>query len=286
LVISEIIRTYRAAFGVSCSVPTYELLDFTVPFQKAEVIVVSGDGSGGFHFDDADWGQLGVLALDHFNTSDFPAGGEIDLSDGKFRYFGKLLNMKSPLFFWLERFAEARRALQFEGQYGAAITLSNTASEVLLDALLACMYWEMGRSPEAVADVFAEGRLAKRVKTHFSELLGGKWVLDGTGPVADWFHKCYKVRHRVVHAGYSPTRLEAQMALDSVMSLSGYCWDRIAAKRKKFPRTALMTLAEGGLRKRGVWCEFMQEFTTEESWIRQSHEWRDAVYATLLGRQQ
>ncbi|MFE9999244.1 hypothetical protein [Streptomyces avermitilis] len=291
LVTSEIIRSYRVAYGISCLVPTYELLNFAVPFQKAAEIVVTEDGVDGFHFDDADWGEVGILTLDHFNLPDVPQGDEIDVRDGRVGYFGELLNMKSPLFFWLERFVEARRAFAVEGQYGAAVTLSNTASEVLLDSLLASLYWEVGKTPEDVATIFTEGRLAKRVKTHFSELLGGEWVLDGSGPVADWFHKCYKVRHRVVHGGYSPTRLEAKAALDSVLALSDYCWDRIATNRKKFPRIAMMTLSKDGLVARGKWCNFMKKFAAEvapneDSWLRQSDAWRNAVYAILMADEQ
>lgn len=291
LVITEIVRTYRVAFGVPCLVPTYELLDIFVPFQKASAVVITDIGEDGFHFDDADWGNVGVLTLDHSNVPGVPLGDQVSVHSEKMRYFGDLLDMKSPLFFWLERFAEAHRAFNVEGQYGAAVTLSNTASEVLLDALLATLYWEMNKNPDDVASVFAEGRLAKRVKTNFSELLGGRWVLDGAGPVAEWFHTCYKMRHRVVHSGYSPSRLEAKAALESVLALSDYCWDRIATNRKKFPRTALMVLSEDGLVRRNKWCGFMDKFATEvapneDSWIRQSHAWREAVYANLMAVEQ
>jgi hypothetical protein len=227
------------------------------------------------------------LVLDHINIPDAAQGEELEGSDeARLTYFGDLLNMRSPLFFWLERFVEARRALKVEGQYGAAVTLSNTASEVLLDGLLAALYWEMEKDPAEVASVFTEGQLAKRVKSKFAELLGGRWVLDGNEPVAEWFHKCYRLRHKVVHGGYAPSRLEAQVALDAVISLSMYCWDRLAENRKKYPRTAIMMLAEDGLRQRGKWCSFMQKFYSEvapheASWMRQSNKWRNEVYAIL-----
>ncbi|MBT3155531.1 hypothetical protein HTV45_32625 [Streptomyces sp. CHD11] len=285
--IREMVRTYRATFEVTCVLPSYELLDISIPYQVAPSAVVTEDGNG-FSLDRSEWGSVGLLTLDHTNIPDAVQGSEVGADDKhRLDYFNELMNRGNPLFVWRERFVEARRALNVEGQYGAAVTLSNTASEVLLDSLLASLMWESGKESAAVADVFAEGRLAKRVKSQFSELLGGVWVLDGTGPVAEWFHKCYRVRHRVVHSGYSPSRLEAQVALDSVHQLSRHCWDRLAVKRKKFPRTALMLLAEEGLRRRGKWCSFMKHFSSEiapreDSWLRQSQKWREDVQTLLM----
>ncbi|MEW1561758.1 hypothetical protein AB0454_02095 [Streptomyces sp. NPDC093509] len=285
--IQEVIRSYRAAFEVPCALPSYELLDSLIPFQIARTAVITNDDSG-FSLDDSDWGPVGTMMLDHANLPDAAHGPEVKPEAmHRLDYFDDLKHLGSPLFVWRERFTEARRALKIEGQYGAAITLSNTASEVLLDSLLATLMWESGKDPADVADIFSEGRLARRVKSQFADLLGGGWNLDGTTPVAEWFHKCYRMRHRVVHGGYSPTRLEAQIALDSVLQLSSYCWDRLAMKRKKFPRTALMMLAEDGLRRRGKWCSFMKHFSSEiapreDSWMRQSQKWREEVQVLLL----
>lgn len=285
--IREIIRAYRVAFEVPCALPSYELLDISIPFQIARSAVVTEEANG-WSLDDSEWGPVGLLMLDHANIPDTPQGPEVNAdSEHRLHYFDDLKNLGNPLFVWRERFVEARRALKVEGQYGAAVTLSNTASEVLLDSLLSTLMWESGKDPADVADIFAEGRLARRVKSHFPELLGGSWVLDGSTPVADWFHKCYRVRHRVVHGGYNPSRLEAQVALDSVYRLSVYCWDRLAAKRKKFPRTALMILAEEGLRRRGKWCSFMKHFFSEvapreSSWLRDSQKWREGVQLILM----
>ncbi|MGV9568713.1 hypothetical protein ACWDRX_03425 [Streptomyces nigra] len=288
--VREVIRSYRTAFEVPCALPSYELLDIYIPFQTASSVVITQDPDG-YSLDASDWGPVSLLMLDHANMPDIPRGPAIDSSNmERLDYFDGLKDLGSTLFVWRERFIEARRALQVEGQYGAAVTLSNTASEVLLDSLLSNLMWESGKDPADVAGVFAEGQLAKRVKSRFSEHLGGSWILDGNGPVAEWFHKCYKVRHRVVHGGHSPSRLEAQVAYDAVLQLSEYCWDRLAVKRKKFPRTALMMLAKDGLQRRGKWCSFMRHFSStvapgEGSWLRESQKWREDVQTVLMSRQ-
>ncbi|MFF0714676.1 hypothetical protein ACWEVM_27105 [Streptomyces bauhiniae] len=286
--IARFTRTYRAALEAPCLVPTYEKVGPFIPYHTGDFIPVeSGDG-GEPGFRVSDWQDGGVILLDHANISDFPAGSEIKVEDsGRINHYMDMLIKGNPLFLWRERFVEARTALYREGKYGTAVTLSNTASEVLLDGLLAVLYWESGKKPEEVADVFTEGRLARRVKSNFSELLGGTWTLDGAGPVANWFHNCYRLRHRVVHSGYSPTRLEAQASIDATHSLSLYCWDRLVAKRKKIPRTVLMVIAEEGLRKRNKWCHFMRSFTrdvapAEPPWLEASHAWRNDMYDALL----
>ncbi|MFJ4630667.1 hypothetical protein [Streptomyces sp. NPDC088847] len=286
--IAKFTRSYRAALEAPCLVPTYEKIGPLIPYQMGDFIPMKSENEGEMRFKVSDWGEPGVMMLDHANMSDFPAGNEIKPEHyGRVNYYMNMLNQGNPLFLWRERFVEARTALQREGKYGTAVTLSNTASEVLLDSLLAILYWESGKKPEEVAEFFTEGRLARRVKSNFSELLGGNWSLDGSGPVANWFHKCYRLRHRVVHGGYSPTRLEAQTAIDATHSLSVYCWDRLAAKKKKFPRTVLMVLAEEGLRKRGKWCHFMRSFMrdvapVEPSWQDASLAWRNDMYDALL----
>ncbi len=285
--LAKFIRSYRASLEVLCVTPTYEQLGPVIPYEIGELIPVCFDGIETDLMEPA-WSSGGAFNLAHFNFLDLPVGVELGSSDeGRVEYFREMLEQGNPLFLWRERFVEARNSIFREGRYGAAVTLSNTAAEVLLDALLSSLYWELKEDPETVASVFSEGRLVRRVKSNFAELLGGRWVLDGDGPVAGWFDKCYTMRHRVVHGGYSPTRSEAEAALDAAFSLSFYCWERLVEKRKTFPRTTLMVIAEEGLRKRGKWCAFMQEFSrdvapAEPSWRESFVQWREKVYSSLL----
>ncbi|MFE9168049.1 hypothetical protein ACFYNZ_00705 [Streptomyces kebangsaanensis] len=286
--IAHFTRSYRTALEAPCIVPTYEKLGPMIPYEIGHLVPVQSESGEETGFRMTEWGDSGVLMLDHANFSDFPAGNELEAEhEGRMDHYGEMLRRGNPLILWKERFIEARTALYREGRYGTAVTLSNTASEVLLDGLLAVLYWEAGKKPEEVAEVFAEGRLARRVKRNFSELLGGNWSLDGAGPVSNWFHKCYRLRHRVVHGGYSPTRLEAQTAIDATLTLSSYCSDRLIQQKKKFPRTVMMVIAEEGLRARGKWCQFMRKFKhdvapTEPSWLDASHLWRNEMYDALL----
>lgn len=276
------------AFEAACAVPTYEQLTNMVLCQTAPTAVVSHDIPGFLDVDSCDWSESSVYMLDHFNTPDWSGVESLgENPEDQLMYFGELLNQGSPLFTWRERYMDARRALWVEGRYDSAVTLAITASEVLLDGVLSLLLWESKVDPKGLGGFFAEGKLVKRVKTKYPELLGGSWSLDSEGPVSRWFHDAFKLRHRVVHGGYMPSRLEAEAALDSVYALSFHCWSRIADKCTTFPRTALIVLSESGLKERNKWSGRMDKFkretaVAEDSWLESSAKWRSELSEAIL----
>lgn len=286
--ISELVRGYRVAFEAACAVPAYEQLANMVLCQTSSTAVVSHDIPGFLDANSCEWSESSVYMLDHFNTPDW-AGVELvgENPEDRLLYFCEMLDQGSPLFTWRERFVDARRALWVEGRYDSAVTLAITASEVLLDGVLSLLLWESKADPTELGGFFAEGKLVRRVKVKYPELLGGSWSLDSEGPVSRWFHDAFKLRHRVVHGGYMPSRLEAEAALDSVHALSFHCWSRIAEKCGVFPRTALIVLSESGLKERGKWSGSMEEFkqktaASEDSWLESSARWRSELAEAIL----
>jgi hypothetical protein len=55
-----------------------------------------------------------------------------------------------------------------------------------------------------------------RTKREFAKRLGGAWITDRSGPLATWVRHSSQIRHRVVHGGYVPLRIETDEALDAV----------------------------------------------------------------------
>src|SRR5207244_4032221 len=108
-------------------------------------------------------------------------------------------------------------------------------------------------SPEDAAARFREGGVLRRIRQEFPPRLKGNWSLRGSAEVARWFADVYSLRHRVVHGGYRPTRPEARQTIHAMRGLERFIFDRVAARRIAFPRATLLTLAEPGLRKRGLW---------------------------------
>jgi hypothetical protein len=131
--------------------------------------------------------------------------------------------------------------------------------------------WEEGVTASNAATAFEEGKVVKRVVTEFPPRLKGTWKVDGSGPVADWFSDTYRVRHRVVHGGFEASRAEAQSAFDATRGVERFLFQRLALARNRYPRSALMTLAEAGLSKRGMWKGKIKRFheevaPTEDNW--------------------
>ncbi len=184
---------------------------------------------------------------------------------------------------WLDRFYDAQRAYRTRGDYAVAMILLQTASEILIDTVLTTLYWETGEDAAGAAEKFVEGGATRRLRHSFQHLLGGYWGTDRSGPVADWFVLVVKVRNRVVHAGYQPTDEETSGATDAVLKLQNYMFNRVAAKNKRFARSAMILMGEEGLKRRGVWTNatanwYQIEGDAEESWLISRRLWRETMY--------
>ncbi|MFD7985469.1 hypothetical protein ACFV4M_19140 [Kitasatospora indigofera] len=274
--ISDPCRTYRVAFKVPYSIPSYEKLPAIILYSVGQQGSPDEFGEGTFA-----WGPNGALMLDHKNISDIAIDPWLEPeSVERIRFFRRFLQDGNPFFLWLEWIQEARRALTVDGDYALAVVLANTASEVFLDALLSLLLWDSGADPESAAGYFEEGKVTRRLKSNFPSLLGGNWSLDAPGPIASWFKQSFQLRHRVVHGGYRPTRAEAAKAVQLVYSLENYCYTRLADKRGIYPRATLMTLAKDGLQRRGLWKGAIKKFSEDasengEHWGESFYHWRE-----------
>jgi hypothetical protein len=290
--VNDLARAYRVTTQTSYGLPTYEriphpILGFTADAERVEfdegglVGVLVGLPEGA-------WRGPNLMLLEHYNTPDDHLGPMIDDSRvGEFNFWMTQVRYGNPLMQAHEAQLDARRALQVVGDYSAAVVLAQTASEILLDGVMALILWEMGSTPEDAALRFEEGKITRRVKTDFPSLLGGNWKLDGSAPAARWFHRSVRVRHRIVHGGYRPARLEAVDALNALRDLQTHTFDRLAARRDKYPRATLMTVAQSGLVARGLWHGKIKQFVeqvapTEPYWTHSYAEWRDAMVKAIL----
>ncbi|MGH3632154.1 MAG: hypothetical protein ACRDRL_32530, partial [Sciscionella sp.] len=186
----------------------------------------------------------------------------------------------NPLNLWRERWIEARRAHELLGEEGQAVILANTSCEVMLDAILALLMWEESVAVEDAAFAFEEGKMLRRITQQLSPRLRGNWSTEG-GAVGSWYRSAYRLRHRVVHGGYSPTVSEATDALEAAVGLQRFVMDRIAERRTTYPWAALMTIAEEGLRRRNLWSGQIKRFAVEVAPTEPN--WRDSYTAWYRG---
>ncbi len=184
-----------------------------------------------------------------------------------------------PFLLAQEQSDEARRLLYRAGDYGDAVMHAHLAAEIFLDGVLLYMLWESGATASEVAKLFDDG-LAKRVRRDFAPNLGGNWNTD-KGPMASFAANLMKIRGRVVHGGYEPSRGEAETALDTYIQVVDFVKSRLAEKRFTFPRTTLMVLGQPGLERMGLWkgkvTEVWDRLKDEPSWASSFRDWRDEV---------
>lgn len=272
----EQIRAYRV--GLSASIPelTYERIFPFVMFMWRELATNRyGDGPS-------------LMMLSHTNLPFGPP--EIIRAEEYERYrqaLGRLLN-GDPLFLFSERRLNASIALYGNGDFSESCVQSATAAEVLLDSLLGMLLWEGGlESDDAGTDVAVQElslNLVRKVRQCFHARLGDVWRREGPGPVPAWFSRTAQVRNRVVHRGYRPTRKEAEESFAAVNELMTFICDRLAEKRRRYPRTTLRFLGRDGLDRRNAWSEAIfgdDVIGWVESYTRDYVHWRDQVDARI-----
>ncbi|MFD9082967.1 hypothetical protein [Streptomyces erythrochromogenes] len=196
----------------------------------------------------------------------------------------------SPLELAMERATEARRAFRRDGDYRNAVVQAAMYTEIVLTSTLSLMLWEEQLEAPSVEQAvavfdFSRGGLASRVKTEYAPRLGGDWNRTLPGPVHDWTHAVAALRNRVVHRGYRPTYQETEDALAAADALLDFIKTRLAQRVARYPRTALLTLGEPGLRRLGGWARASAYLEDPQQvpdlWFAEFTAWREAVDARL-----
>ncbi|MFB6560798.1 hypothetical protein ACFCYH_18300 [Streptomyces sp. NPDC056400] len=214
-------------------------------------------------------GALGVMPL---TPPSSPLGTVLD-EDQLIRLNAHLQRLwdGSPLELAVERATEARRAFRRDGDYRNAVVQQLEAPSV--------------EQAVAVFDFSRGGGPATRVKTEYAPRLGGDWNRTLPGPVHDWTHAVAALRNRVVHRGYRPRYQETEAALAAADALLDFIKIRLDQRVARYPRTALLTLGEPGLRRLGGWprasayLEGPQQ--VPDLWFAEFTAWREAVDARL-----
>lgn len=274
----EVVRAYRQATLTPCEIPSYvripspvlaysaKGIQARVPTDEGDVLLVEPT--------QGTWDGPQLIMLDHANLPDPIRMSDFDANElEQFHHWSGHQARNYPLLLWRERWIEARRAHWYLGEEGQAVILANTSCEVLLDVILALLMWEEGIAVFDAVPVFEEGKTLRRLKAEFPKRLKGNWSLEAD-TLNVWIEQVYRLRHRVVHGGYSPTVAEGAQALEASNALHQFLFDRIAARRDEYPRAALLALGRDGLLRRNMWKGNIRQFAEQDA--PQEDDWVDA----------
>jgi hypothetical protein len=231
------------------------------------------------------WDGLSLFLI-HFNVGAF-AEDELnaDARDALNLYL-EALSRDHPFVLFSEWSLDAEIAFRVEGRFGDCIVDAETAVETLLDALLSVLLWEDSVDPEEAAREAFSMPFARRVRTQFPPRLGGDWRTRGGRVLTRWYEDLARVRHRVVHSGYRPSREEAAAGMDAAAEVESFVRGRVLDRRDDYPRTTLILLARPGLERAGLWQGNIRRFAeevadTEPGWFESIRSWREAVDEAL-----
>lgn len=286
----QLVRAYRLATEEPCGLPAYVRIPFPVLAFAAEGsvkrVVIDGVETSVLRPINEPWTGPSVHLLDHFNLPDpVREPHEDDELAAVVHHWLIEQSQRNPLRLGRERLIEARRAHAVLGEEGQAVVLANTACEVFLDTLLALLLWEEQVAPENVVELFEEGKALRRLSQELAPRLKGN-LSTKSGPVGDWYLHCYRIRHRVIHGGYSPTTAEAERAIETAIGFQRRLLDRLADRRNQYPRSAMVALGQPGLERRRLWSgQIIRFFETqgpaEPSWTKSYSAWHGALIEAL-----
>jgi hypothetical protein len=224
-----------------------------------------------------------VLLLHHMNMPD-PVAGELIQGDllTRFDHFFYEQMIGTPLVSVRQRLADSRRALLWDGDYSLTVILAAVAAEVLIDTVLLLLLWEESTPPIVAAELLSQNEaLTQRMKVLLVPRLRGQWNFKA-GPIRDWLLHTVQVRGKVVHSNYEPTRIEAAAALDAAANLQKFLFDKLVTQRNVYPRSTLISVAQEGLARRGVWAGKIKRFfevqgPAEPDWRQDFRTWSDEL---------
>ena len=134
---------------------------------------------------------------------------------------------------WRAR-AERRK---YEGDNADAIVSFQIAAETLAYELWALLLADEGKTTAEVAALReSELTFTSLLNRELAQRLGGSWDLTRRrGAVGRYWHDLYKLRNRVVHAGYLPHDGDAEQAELAFSDFDSFVEQRLTAKAKKYP---------------------------------------------------
>ena len=145
-----------------------------------------------------------------------------------------------PSYLILNQIMEAKIQRFVNASESAAVLHYAVACELAFDCVLAAALWELGIAPITAVARWQNVGLARRIASDYAPMLGGLWGQGQGGPIDKWRLNVARLRGRIIHAGYQPSKAEVDLASDTTNELLDYIVSLLAVKATSFPKTLLL----------------------------------------------
>lgn len=174
----------------------------------------------------------GVFIL-HLNVAHKKDIIPIDKQNEIVNYLNVIKNNVNPFVLSEDLMLSARRNFN-RGFYKESILDAQSSIETFLRTLFSeCLNIE-GSTEEEISSIQEATSYITMVKREFSKRIGGTWdITNERQEVGNWYKRCYEIRNKIIHAGYSPSFSEVDNGLAAAKKLQEYVYNRIK-KSKKF----------------------------------------------------
>lgn len=190
---------------------------------------------------------------------------------------------QDPFSLFGDRARAAHRYYEIEGDYSSAVISAQTACEIFLNSILLAIEWEKG-TLRSVTRPWFEERISflSRVTRFLQPSLGDNWSNPPNTGISHQLNMLADIRNSVVHNGITPSENNAKFALEALAKVESFVKKRLVAKKREFPRTAVLTLGEPGLKRLNAldnWIEnWLDNYASQEpDWILDFIHWRDST---------
>jgi hypothetical protein len=168
----------------------------------------------------------------------------------------------NPFFTSKEWHRRAVHARQYSGDAIDAVVSLQTSMESMLYATWRMLLVDQGKSSVQISNIVtADSPYRPLLVRDLSRLLGGRWDTDAVDTaVGKYWHRLYLLRNRTVHAGYRPSWADGETAYEAYNEMRDFVNERLFQRYRTYPRTLLAKLGGEGLRRRGWYTAWMEDF--------------------------
>ena len=153
----------------------------------------------------------------------------------KIIWYANVISQQWNPFMLSEEFALGARRNMKDGLYKESVLYAQMSIETFLRALFIQLLLSEGKTLMEAESIIENTPFMHVIKREFNFRLGGKWDTQNVkSRLGRWYKYAYKIRNRIVHAGYEPNYGETRTALSAAGNFRKYVVTLIRKNKKKY----------------------------------------------------